>query len=249
MLWKGIKNIVSLKSNNLDSISYLTDKNGSQMKDPVKVANQFQIFFTSVADDITQKIPRNPRSPLSYLANPNQESFFIFPSTSDEVSDILKSLKNGKSSGPNSIPIKLMKILDPHTSIDLSILINESFETGIFPNKLKIAKVVPVFRKSLTTKRSNYRPISLLSIFSKIFEKLMYKCLFRFLEACDLLLNLQFGFRGGHSTDHALVSLTENIKSSLDNNRFGCGIFIDRQKVFDTVNHDILLSKLEHYGI
>ena len=124
MLWKGIKNIVSLQSNNLDSISYLTDENGSQMKDPVKVANQFNHHFTSVADDITQKIPRNPRSPLSYLANPNQDSFFIFPSTSDEVSEVIKSLKNGKSSGPNSIPIKLMKFLDPHISIDLSSLIN-----------------------------------------------------------------------------------------------------------------------------
>ena len=78
-------NIVSLKPNNLDSISYLTDKNGSQIKDPVKGANQFKIFFTGVANDITQKIPRNPRSPLSYLTNPNQDSIFIFPSTSDEV--------------------------------------------------------------------------------------------------------------------------------------------------------------------
>ena len=249
MLWKGIKNIVSLKSNNLDTISHRTDENGSQIKDPVKIANQFNQYFTSVANDITKKIPRNPKSPLSYLTNPNQESFFIFPCTSDEVSEVIKSLKNGKSSGPNSIPIKLLKILDPHISADLSILINESFETGIFPDKLKIAKVVPVFKKGLTTKKSNYRPISLLSIFSKIFEKLMYQRLYRFLEIRELLFNLQFGFRSGHSTDHALVCLTESIKSSLDNNRFGCGIFIDLQKAFDTVNHNILLRKLEHYGM
>ena len=77
----------------------------------------------------------------------------------------------------------------------------------------------------------------------------MYQRLYNFLERYELLVNLQFGFRSGHSTDHALVSLTESIRSSLDNNRFGCGIFIVRQKAFDTVNHDILLSKLEHYGI
>ena len=128
-------------------------------------------------------------------------------------------------------------------------MINESFETGIFPNKLKIAKVIPILEKGLTTKKSNYRPISLLSIFNKIFEKLMYQSLYKFLAAHELLFNLQFGFRSGHSTDHALVILTENIKSSLDSNRFGCGIFIDLQKAFDTVNHDILLRKLEHYGI
>ena len=105
--------------------------------------------------------------------------------------------------------------------------------------------MIPIFKKGLTTKESNYRPISLLSIF----EKLMYQRLYRFLEACELLFNLQFGFRSGHSTDHALVSLTENIKPSLDNNRFGCRVFIDLQKAFDTVNHDILISKEEHYGI
>ena len=77
----------------------------------------------------------------------------------------------------------------------------------------------------------------------------MYQRFYRFLETFELLFNLQFGFRSGHSTDHALLSLTENIKSFLDNNRSGCGISIDLQKAFDTVNHDILLSKLENYGI
>ena len=155
----------------------------------------------------------------------------------------------GKSSGPNSIPIKILKVLDLPISNDLSILINESFETGIFPEKLKIAKVIPIFKKGLTSRKSNYRPISLLSVFSKLFAKLMHKRLYRFLEICEILCCMQFGFRTGHSTDHALVSLTETIKSSLDKNRYGCGIFIDLQKAFDTVNHELLLKKLEHYGI
>ncbi len=249
LLWKGIKDIVNLKPSSADTISHLTDQTGSQIKDQSKIANEFNHFFTNVANDITKNLPRTPKSPLSYLSNPNLESFFISPCTSDEVSTVIQSLKNGKSCGPNSIPIKLMKILDSHVSVHLATLINESFETGIFPDKLKIAKVIPVFKKGLTTKKSNYRPISLLSIFSKIFEKIMYKRLYGFLEVHELLFNMQFGFRTGHSTDHALVSLTENIKSSLDNNRFGCGIFVDLQKAFDTVNHDILLHKLEHYGI
>ena len=248
-LWKGIKSIVSLRYDNIDTISYVSDQNGTQLKDPVQIANQFNHYFASVASDITKNIPRNPKIPSSYLTNPNQDSLFIYPCTSAEVSDVIKSLKNGKASGPNSIPIKLLKLLDPLISVNLSFLINESFQTSTFPERLKIAKVIPVFKKGLTSKLSNYRPISLLSIFSKIFEKLMYQRLYNFLERYELLFNLQFGFRSGHSTDHALVSLTESIRSSLDNNRFGCGIFIDLQKAFDTVNHDILLSKLEHYGI
>ena len=119
----------------------------------------------------------------------------------------------------------------------LSSLINESFEASTFPDALEVAKVIPVFKKGLSSKKSNYRPIFLVFIFSKILEKEMYQRLYKFLEAGELLFAMQFGLHSGHSTNHALVSLTENIKASLDKNRFGHGIFIDNQKAFDTVNH------------
>ena len=143
----------------------------------------------------------------------------------------------------------MLKIIGPSVSPILALLVNQSFQTGIFPDKLKIAKVITLFKKGNPELPSNYRPISLLPIFSKIFEKLMYRRLYRFLEIHDVLFSLQFGFQENHSIDHALVSLTETVKNTLDNKRFGCGIFIDLQKAFDTVNHKILLSKLEHYGV
>ena len=105
-------------------------------------------------------------------------------------------------------------------------LINESFRTGIFPDKHKVATVMPLHKKDASHNPSNYRPISLRSIFSKIFEKIMYKRLYKFLEINDIFHPLQFGFRNNHSTSHTLISMTETIKKTINNGHFGCGIFI-----------------------
>ena len=120
-----------------------------------------------------------------------------------------------------------------------------SFLTGQFPSVLKIAKVIPILKKQSKVDYANYRPISLLSNI----EKLMYKRLSNFLDINNLIYSLQFGFRQKYSTTHALINLTESIRQTLDEGSFGCGIFVDLQKAFDTVDHKILLHKLEFYTI
>ena len=249
LLWTGIKSIISIKNSHVNVINKLKDANGNLITDSASMANIFNIVFVNVADGVTKSIPRSPKSPLDYLDKNNPNSFFISPAAPYEISDIIDMFKTGKSIGPNSIPIKLLKILSPHISFPLSQIINESFQSGIFPEKMQRAKVIPLFKKGCPLTTSNYRSISLLSVFSKVTEKLMYKRLYNFLEVHKILYNLQFGFRASHSVNHALISLTESIKNSLDNKKFGCGIFLDLQKAFDTVNHQILLNKLEHYGI
>ena len=249
LLWTGIKSIISIKNSRVNVINKLKDANGNLTTASATMATVFNDFFVNVADGVTKRIPTSPKFPLDYLQNENPHSSFIAPSAPYEVSDIIDSLKAGKSIGPNSIPIKLLKILSPHISDPLSLIINESFMSGVFPQKMHLAKIIPPFKKGCPMKVSNYRPISLLSVFSKISEKLMYKRLYNFLEVHKILYNLQFGFRASRSINHAFISLTESIKNTLENKNFGCGIFLDLQKAVDTVNHQILLNKLQHYGI
>ena len=249
-LWSGIKSVIDVKrSSNINVINKLKDSNGNITSDPVVIGHVFNKFFVNVSHDITKNIPRSNKSPVDFMGDRVRNSFFTAPSVPFEISDIISALKSGKPLGQNSIPMKTLKCLSPLISFPLSQIVNESLQSGIFPDKMKLAKVIPLFKKGSPLTASNYRPISLLSVFSKTTEKVMYERLYKFLEKHEILYSLQFGFRASHSISHALVSLTEAIKSSLDNRKFGCGIFIDFQKAFDTVNHDILSMKLEHYGI
>ena len=126
---------------------------------------------------------------------------------------------------------------------------NLYFTSAVFSSVLKTAEVVPVFKKDSKLDYSNYRPISLLSNIEKILEKLMYKRLYTFLNKNNIIYNPQFEFRQQYSTSHALINIIENIRKALDIRNIGYGLFVDLEKVFDTVDHQILLAKLIHYGI
>ena len=169
MLWTGIKSIVNVKAkNHISQISHLLD-NGSQVNDPVKMANILKKIFVSVGPNVNKSISRTKKSPLDFLKDRNPNSMFLAPVTPQEIEIITRSLNTKKSIGPYSIPVFLFKILSGHIAPPLAKIVNVSFETGLFPDKLKFGKVNAMYKKGTCDNPSNYRPISILSVFLKIF--------------------------------------------------------------------------------
>ena len=162
----------------------------------------------------------------NFLKNSSLHSFLLKATGENEVHKLISQNK-GKALGPLSIRVKILKANVNILSTPLRFIINRSFEHGVFPESLKTAQVTPVHKKEDTLTISNYRPISLLSVFSKILEKSMYNRIYSFLCKHKLINTTQFGFRSKHSTEHALISLIETIKKYLDGDEIVCGVFID----------------------
>ena len=228
---------------------WLITKDEKYINDPVSVADTFNNFFTSVAEIVHSKIKFSNKSFRNFLSSEINDSFIITSTNKEEIYEIISSLNSNKSCKPNSIPTKVLHLFQDQITNHLATICNLSFSTGIFSAILKTAKVIPIHKKNSKLEVSNYRPISLLSNIDKSFEKLIHGRLIEFLEGKQILYYRQFGFRKDFSTNHAILTLLESIQKALDDGQFACGIFIDLEKAFDTVSHDILLEKLNYYGI
>ena len=239
--WEGIRKIANIKKMSIKTTQL--NIGGRIIDDQTELANNFTNFFANVGPNTENTIPKVPNiSPLKFLKDRIQVNFIIAHISNEEILDIINALEN-KSTGPCSIPFKLLNLIPDLIIMPLAYIINRSFSTGIFPNLIKIVKVIPIHKGGSAQEVNKYRPISLLSIFDKIIEKIMHKYLYTFLENHDILFQNQFGFRKNNSTVYALAQITETIKESIDKGKYGCGIFIDLRKAFDTVNHGILLKK------
>ena len=247
-IWKGINQLITSKaSTNSTKISLKI--NNTTENNPAILANEFNNFFTSVAENVRKNIPPTNSNFEEFLQFRSQHSFFLKPVSTEEVEKQISSLDTKKATGPYSIPTKILKFASKKISEILTIIFNISFRKGIYIDLLKTAKVIPIFKnKGSSLEISNYRPISLLSNIDKILEKLIHCRMTNYLEKNNIIFNQQFGFRKNSSTLHALATITNKIYKSFENDEITCGIFLDLQKAFDTVDHKILIKKLDHYG-
>ena len=218
-----------------------------------KIANEFNTYFVSLASKMNSSVTETGEIMVaklepfrSFLSKSVESSIFLEDCTSAEISDIIKDLQNGKAS---DIPVKVIKRSSKIICSLLSKFINSDMSRGVFPEELKIGKISPIFKKDNPELLENYRPVSTLPIFGKIFEKVIYKRLYSFLSSKGILYDNQYGFRKGHSTSHALNYSIDLIRKSLNDRKHVLGIFIDLSKAFDTIDHGIMIDKLRNYGI
>ena len=161
----------------------------------------------------------------------------------DEFEEAFKSLKRSKAPGHDGLDVNIITSVYEFIKKPLLKIFIESINLGIFPEKMKIAKVTPIYKSGKKQLLRNYRPISVLSCFSKILERIMYNRVYNYLTDNNLLFHKRFGFRKGHSFDHALIKLIDSIYDSFNQNKYALGVFVDLSKAFDTVCHFFIRHK------
>lgn len=251
-LWKYVSPILNGKKKQPNEINKL--KIGDNLITvATHIANYFNDHFCSVGQKLAQKIQSddNEASYKSYLKKETSilDSFFLSPTTETDVLEEILKLNPKKCGGPDGLKPKLVRESAYYLAKPLSVIFHSSIKSGIYPSIFKIAKVKPIYKSGERCDTGNYRPISLLNCLNKVFEKQIHKQLTNFLHKNKVIFLYQFGFREKHSAGLALIEIIDHIKECLDKGNYVLGLYLDLQKAFDTIDHSILLGKLNHYGV
>ena len=246
--WDVIKEVIG----STKSVSHTLPKrliiNNVEVLEKKKIAEHFNKYFVKVGQNLASAIPISQKKFEDFLTG-NYPILGEYPLTDDEIKIAFTSLKSNKSPGFDDISPNVIKFAFDALFRPIKHVFALSMKSGIFPDKLKIARVTPIYKSGEKGFVNNYRPISVLPCFSKLLERIMYNRLYSFLVENNILYKKQFGFQKDHSTEHAILQLTNQILESFSLDKFTIGIFIDLSKAFDTVDHNILLKKLSFYGV
>ena len=220
------------------------------LSEPSLIAEYFNNFFSTIGQRTASCVMSNEINPLDFMKNVSvKDSLFLFPTCPKEIIEIALNLPSKSSTGPDNISNKLLKEIISYIVVPLTHIFNLSLQTGVVPDMYKLAKVVPLFKSGDKQDPNNYRPISLLPSLSKILERIVYNRLIGFLLKHDVIYYKQFGFLKGRSTEQAMTEIILKIIEAIENKNYSLGVFLDLSKAFDSISHNILLTKLFRYGV
>ena len=245
--WNVINELTSRNSGKSTNILEIKVDN-KIASNPIDIAETINDHFTNVAQLLARDIPVVDANPESYL-EPTDHSFSLQIPSVDIVCNILSKIDEKKATGLDMIPSKLLKMAANIVAPSLTSIFSKSILTGIYSDDWKTAKVTPLFKKGIKSDPNNYRPISVIPIVSKVFERIVYNQLFYYLDDNKLLLGCQSGFRSLHSTLTALPEATNAWSVNIDNGLLNGVVFIDLTKAFDTIDHEIILRKMSYLGV
>ena len=247
--WNVINNIMGRNKITTALLPQRININKTDVYCPLKISNELNKYFTNIGPNLAKKIITTPNSFQLYLKSLNDVILHDSDFSFQEYETAFSFLKKNKSPGFDDVSSNIVILNKNYISRPLIHIIKLSINEGIFPEALKLAKVCPIYKNNDQSEVSNYRPVSVLSVFSKIFERVIYNRIYNHFNENNLFYTKQFGFRKNHSTEHAIIEIVDQITKGFENNNFTLGLFIDLSKAFDTVDHFILLEKIKHYGV